>query len=58
MISTLDKAQPSESVIEEMCCIELELQTVHIGITKLQARQAWLELLRQNFLKRFGDPCG
>lgn len=54
---TLERAQPSEHVIEEIAAIEMELRATQNHINRLTARQDWLNILRENFLKRFGDFC-
>lgn len=57
MLSTLEKAQPSDHIVEEIACIEMELLETQNRINTLQVRRDWLHILRDNFMKRFGDFC-
>lgn len=46
-----------DHVIEEMAVLQIEMLTVDIQIKKLQAKREWLELLHENFMRRFQDFC-
>lgn len=53
-----------DHVIEEICFLEMQLQTTHNHLQKLDkdtrlmlAQQKFLQALRDNLLKRFTDSC-
>lgn len=54
---TLERAQPSDSIIEEVACLDMELLTIENEVRRLEARRVWVRLLRENFRMRFEDFC-
>lgn len=57
MITALEKAQPSEHVVEEIALVEMEIIETQNNINRLQSRHHWLTILHENFMRRFSDEC-